>query len=321
MLKQRRHDYIMSVLMDGKTYTRAQFARYCDCSEKQIQRDIKYLSEIYQFPIEGGNQGYYLRAPSKAESKVTENKLLASLLIAGGSIDKRFEQMSPAAALSIKNHLYKLKDMRTTWDAAKLTVKQEETSFSELELETFGRVARHILMQLPLEFDYRPLMSDSVERRSVHPIQLREREGFWYLLAHDYGRKACRVFAISRISKLSTSTEQHDEPSEEVIQAILKRGDFSIWDKDGEDKLHIKVKLVDYAARIIQERKIHESQQLDIISANEVILTLKTSDQIGVNLWLRKFAPMVTVLSPQSLRQDFIHDLKQSLANHKPTSA
>lgn len=318
--KQRRLDYIMTILMDGKTFTRSEFAEYCDCSERQIQRDITHLRNVDKFPIEGSNNGYSLRPPSSAENKVTEHKVLASLLIAGGSIDRRFEQMSPEAAMSIKKSLYKLKDVRTTWDAAKLTVSQEESSFSEKELDTFGRVARHILTQLPLEFDYSPLMADNTERRSVHPVQLRERDGFWYLIAHDYNRNASRVFAISRISNLSTSTKQHDTPPKKVIQAMLKRGDFSIWDKDGANVLRIKVKLVDYAARIIQERKIHESQQLDIISKDEVILNLTTSDEIGVNLWLRKFAPSVTVLSPESLRQSFIRDMEQCLSNHKETT-
>lgn len=76
------------------------------------------------------------------------------------------------------------------------------------------------------------------------------------------------------------------------------------------------MRLLEYAARLIQERKIHHSQKLEIISPDEVILTLKTGDLLGVNLWLRQFAPLVEVLRPKSLKDDFIHDLTTALERY-----
>lgn len=66
----------------------------------------------------------------------------------------------------------------------------------------------------------------------------------------------------------------------------------------------------------IQERKIHESQRHQVVSKNEVLLTLKTGDLLGVKLWLRRFAPDVEVIKPQWFREEFIGDLRVALARY-----
>lgn len=65
---------------------------------------------------------------------------------------------------------------------------------------------------------------------------------------------------------------------------------------------------------ISAQRKIHRSQQLEVISQDEVILTLETGDMLGVNLWLRKYAPLVEVLEPERLREGFKRDLQAALS-------
>ncbi len=79
----------------------------------------------------------------------------------------------------------------------------------------------------------------------------------------------------------------------------------------------VKIRLFNYAAWFIQERKIHESQKHEIVSKDEVLLTLKTGDLLGVKLWLRKFAPDVEVLKPDWFRDECIGDLKSALANYE----
>jgi predicted DNA-binding transcriptional regulator YafY len=97
----------------------------------------------------------------------------------------------------------------------------------------------------------------------------------------------------------------------------MAHGNFSIWDSVSAKPELVKIRLIEYAARLIQERKIHHSQELEIISQDEVILTLETGDMLGVKLWLRKYAPLVEVLKPQRLRDEFKQDLEEALARYQ----
>jgi predicted DNA-binding transcriptional regulator YafY len=185
-----------------------------------------------------------------------------------------------------------------------------------VELERFGKLARHILNREAIRFFYTPLMYDQGLDREVFPVQLKEREGYWYLLGYDYERKACRVFALSRIESACLSVKYFETPDDEVIERVMAHGDFSIWDDVVANPEVVKVRLLGYAARLIQERKIHRSQQLEVISRDEVILSLETGDMLGVNLWLRKYAPLVEVMEPKRLRDDFIGNLEEALSRY-----
>ena len=76
------------------------------------------------------------------------------------------------------------------------------------------------------------------------------------------------------------------------------------------------IRLFGYAAWHIQERKIHESQRHEIISNDEVMLTLETGDLLGVKLWLRRVAPDAEVVQPQWFRDEFLEDLRVALARY-----
>jgi len=311
-----RRQLILSHLLEGKTVTKREMASLCDCSTKTVGRDIAQLCNE-RWPIESGNNGYWLREPSSAEKKGSHNKMIATLLLTGGTIDRRFAKFAPEVTKDLKQHFLKMDDVEhRTWDAELSATDVEGQSFSEEDLERFGKLARHILNREPVRFFYSAIMRKEGFDREVFPVQLKERDGYWYLLGYDYERKACRVFALPRIKSLSLSEQRHEAPSEEVIKEVMSRGDFSIWDDVVTKPERIKVRLIEYAARLIRERKIHRSQELEEISQDEVILTLETGDLLGVSLWLRKYAPLVEVLEPQKLRDSFKRDLQVALSRY-----
>ena len=55
-------------------------------------------------------------------------------------------------------------------------------------------------------FGYRKSGGDSVESREVQPWGIASRRGHWYLIGHDVGRGASRVFRLSRIVGAATAT-------------------------------------------------------------------------------------------------------------------
>ncbi|MGB0775179.1 MAG: helix-turn-helix transcriptional regulator [Akkermansiaceae bacterium] len=311
----QRRRLILGQLRDHGPVTRRALAHLCNSSLKTIQRDIEALRND-RWPIESLNDGYFLREPSVAERKESTNQHLAVLILAGCSVDKGLSHLAPDLTRQIKEEFLKLDNVPDVWGAERRAVESPQLPISGAELEFFGKLARHILNEELVRIHHRGIGRKEAVPREIYPVQLKEREGSWYLLAWDAERKSKRVFALSRISQVAISKMKFKRPAAEVLEEITAGGGFSIWDNSDAKPVRVRVRLWDYAAWIVQERPIHHSQKLDVISQNEVVLTLKTGDLLGVNLWLRKFAPLVKVLAPKSLLDDFRRDMQTALSRY-----
>ncbi len=197
------------------------------------------------------------------------------------------------------------------------TTDAQSIPMSDGELENFGELAQAITRKLSVRIYYTNIGYERGVYHEVFPVQIKERDGLWYLLAYDYHYKARRVFALSRMEEVEVSEAKHPTVDEETIRSIQNHGNFSIWDDPTKKVETIKVRLFGYAAWYIQERKIHKSQRHEIISKDEVLLTLKTGDLLGVKLWLRRFMPEVEVLKPRHFRDAFINDLRCALSRYE----
>lgn len=306
-----RLNYILAHLSENTHATRAQLASICNCTTRTIQRDIEELTTTYRHAIASSQIGYHFRKPSAAETNPSDNRLLATLLLAGANIDRHLHTFAPETAQKLSQKFLKLPDLPPTADPHRI-LSPAPIHFSETLLKTFGKCAKSILNQTNLEIHHTPISLDTGIWRQVHPVQLRQRENQWYLAAFDYHKNAPRTFALTRIGQLRTPAKPKPVPSETTTREILEGATFSIWDTGGTPE-KVEIKLHDYAARIIQEQEIHPSQKLEIITADQVILTLFTSDFTGLALWLRRFTPFVQILSPHALKESFTRDLKTAL--------
>jgi len=132
-----------------------------------------------RWPIEDCNDGYYLRISHDIEKKGSHNRMLATLLLTGGTIDRRFSKFAPEVARNLKQQFLKMDDVTCRrWDAEVSAMDAEALPFGEDELERFGKLARHILNHEPVRFFYKTIMSDEGEYREVFPVQLKERDGY-----------------------------------------------------------------------------------------------------------------------------------------------
>lgn len=319
MRKTQRKHTILEHLFEGKTVKKREFRELFErsCSERTIQRTIKEL-QVEGWPIQALNDGYFLARPNKTDLRQSNYHIIATFALAGCAIDKNLESFAPDTVQQIKKHFLKANDLPSYWDAEKRATDVKHIPFDENDLEAFGKLTRCVLNELPTTFSYRSIGKEESLQRTVFPIQLKEREGSWYLTAYDYDKEADRTFALKRLTNVTMPEDHYEDPSEEIINRNLSRGQFSIWDSGEAEAVQMEIRLVDYAAWIIQEHTIHPSQKLEVISPNEVILHLTTSDEIGVRLWLRKYAPFVEILSPVALREQYLRELQAGIDIHKP---
>jgi len=315
--REQRRKTIQDILTNGGHYTRTSLARRFNTSTKSIQRDMDHLRDKEMMPIESGKTGYYLRKASKAEAERADERYVASLILTGSSIDRNFAQVCPEVALNLKTKFLKLNGLPMKWDAGEQVTSVSEIKLTDAQLKVFGILSRLILNETPTTIEYRGRRHCEAVSKEVYPIQLKEREGIWYLVAYDYGKQADRSFALTGIMGVKASLECHTPVSDEVVKRNLARGAFSIWEQAGQEAQKVEVKLYDYAAWFVRDQVLHPSQVIEEVSQDEVLLSLETSDLLGVQLWLRKFAPFVEVVEPLALREALVKDMEACLARNQ----
>ena len=298
---EKRRETIIGLIRERSRITKKQLAERFGCSSKTIQRDITYLQDE-GWPIEFDMDGFYLREASSAERKVTDNKITAVLALAGCTVDKNLSAFAPEVVKTIKQRYFGCDDLPDRCDGLERPTDTIGANLNDADLEVFGVVTRNILSEQNISILYQSMHDSSYRSREVFPVQLKEREGVWYLLAFDYGKEKPLVFKLKKIQEAKLSDQDRPAPDEEMINQMLDWGQFSIWDDPRSKQYDIKVKLYGYAAQYIQDTQIHPSQKIQVISDDETYLTLGCGDLVGVGIWLKKFAQDVEVISPQCLK-------------------
>lgn len=316
-----RLTYILAKLRELKPHQRVKkafLAEHCECAQKTIQRDIDVLRS-YDWPIDYDQDGYYLNAHIRGGVSFSNNKHIAALLLTGCAIDRHLVDNFPDMAARIRGDLFSRKDWHSLdYNLESSSVVTDQYPIAKHQLESFGALARAIIDGMAVTFLYRAVFQAEGTERLVQPLVLRQSNGIWYLIAYDLHREALRTFTAAKVEDVTTSDELYEEPSEEIRSQAQRQGEFSIWDtgRDDENTTKVRVRLWGHAADHVRTHKIHASQKVEVLG-NEVILQLDIADVLGVALWLRKFSPLVEILAPESLRRDFVADLRSALENHR----
>lgn len=311
-----RKKLIVAALRKHESVTCARLQELCgDCSAKTIRRTIDKLRDD-RWPIESSNEGYFLRKASSAEKECTHDTHFGVLMIAGCSIDKNIGKLLPGVGDHIKREILGLSEIEETEDALLIdrSVDMSQSIYSEAQIKTFGAIARNIVDELAISFEYRNVWEGAVETRAVYPIQLKLKDGMWYLLSWDLDRDDMRVFKLPKILDVRICEQKWSRPSIVAIDGVLNSAKFSIWDR-GEDPIKITLKVEGHAKEHLEHHALTSHQEL-IQRDKETYAVMETSDIVGFLSWCRHFIHNVEIIEPASVKQKFIEELNVGLSKH-----
>lgn len=290
--------------LQAKTFPNAtKLAAELDVSTKSIQRDLEFMRDRLQLPIEYNPQriGYHYTAEvtSFPTMHITEGELVA-LVIAEKALEQyrgtQFEKPLLSAIRKIEQSLP---------DTISLNLADIEQTISFrtraepiLNLEIFDTLAKATAQRRQLEITYRKAGTAAGERRVVDPYHLANINGEWFLFAYDHLRKDIRTFAPARVQQLTATGKTFTRPQKFSLEKRL-RDSFGVHSGAGEFDvvLRFNVRVADY----IREKKWHESQQLHEFKNGDVELRLKLSSLIEVERWVLSWGGDVRVLQPREL--------------------
>ena len=143
--------------------------------------------------------------------------------------------------------------------------------------------------------------------RTVMPYHLNNVRGDWYLIAFDKLRNEFRTFLVSRIDNLKILPEKFIRDAKFSVSDWM--GSAFQADRGGE-LTDVSIKFNTVTARYIRERNWHVSQKIEELEDGSLILHLKTGGLGEVKRWVLQYGSGAEVLSPESLRQECIVEIK-----------
>ena len=296
---QRLHD----LLSNEQRVNCQQLGKDFEVSYKTIQRDLDFMRDRLNLPIEYDPTRYSFRYTEKVEAfpllQVSEGEILA-LFVAqkvlaqyhGTPFEKTlgsaFQKLTGALKETVSFDLGE-------WGS---DYSFRVTGASAADLEVFRLLARAIVQRQEISFSYQSLRASAPETRSVHPYHLANIDNAWYLLAYDPQRAQIRTFALPRIQKPALTKKTFDRPRGFSAEKELKGG-FGVF--SGTGKYCIKVRFDSFAARLVRERDWHPTQKIREIKGGGIELEMTLGALEEIERWVLSWGDHAKVLSPKAL--------------------
>ena len=277
-----------------------------EVSAKTVQRDLEFMRDQLQLPIEydAPKRGYcYTREVRSFPSiSVTDGELLA-LFVARNSLDSY--QGTPFGDL-LRDAFGKLTSrmgdsIAFEWEMLSTRVEFNQVRPSKSLLAVFQKVSEAVLSNHRLRFYYKGLRDKQARQRTVQPYQVRFVEGGWYLLGWDEARRDWRVYSLPRLTRVQVLPQGFDRDPAFSSESFW-RDSFGIYSSG--KPLRVVLRFRDWAARLVAERKWHRSQRTRAVRNGETEVSLNVQATPELTRWILSWGDAVTVLQPSALRAE-----------------
>jgi proteasome accessory factor B len=132
-----------------------------------------------------------------------------------------------------------------------------------------------------------------------------------YLIAWSRTRDHLRTFKLDRIERATLTMQRFERPSEMDIDQLLEHA-WGVW--YGVKPTKVELLFVPEVAPRLMENVFHPTEYKELLSDGSLYWSVEVAGTLEVLSWIRGWGPEVKVLSPDSLRQEIIKDLRQTLA-------
>jgi proteasome accessory factor B len=302
-------------LQSGKFPNASTLARELEVSTKSIHRDIEFMRDRLNLPIEfaPANNGYFYNGEVSAfpTMQITEGELFALVVAEKALQQYRGTSFEKPLLSAIKKMEQALPDtISLNLADIEQTISFRTRAEQILDLKIFDVLAKAAARREQIELAYRKPGQTKPEARIVDPYHLANINGEWYLFAFDHARKDIRTFAPARIKSVKPTGKTFERPQKFSLEKRL-RDSFGVHSGQGEHAVVIRFN--PRAADYVREKKWHESQQLRELKNGGVELSLKLSSLAEIERWVLSWGGDAKVLKPRELVEAVRNSAKQIL--------
>jgi proteasome accessory factor B len=302
-------------LQSSKFPNASTLARELEVSTKSIHRDIEFMRDRLNLPIEfaPSNNGYFYNGEvnSFPTIQITEGEIFALVVAEKALQQYRGTSFEKPLLSAIKKMEQALPDtISLNLADIEQTISFRTRAEQILDLKIFDVLAKAAARREQIELAYRKPGQTKPEARVVDPYHLANINGEWYLFAFDHARKDIRTFAPARIKSVQPTGKTFERPQKFSLEKRL-RDSFGVHSGQGEHAvvIHFNPRAADY----VREKKWHESQQLRELKSGGVELSLKLSSLMEIERWVLSWGGDAKVLKPRELAEAVRQSAKRIL--------
>ncbi len=297
--------FIDRELRSRKYPSSTRLAREYEVSSRTIQRDIEYMREQMDAPIEYDQvkKGYFYteEAFHLPLIDLTERDLFAVCVAekavgryAGTPLYERLREIFDR----MTRYLPETVTVRASWLDDRISFATE--SFTEVDPKVWETAARALQEQRRLSITHRKAGETCATDRDVDPYHLVHYRGEWYLIGHDHRRQKVLRFAMSRIEKAAVGVERFTVPDSFLIDEFIG-SHYGIMSENRN--LQVRVKFSPDQAPYVRERTWHAGQEITDEPGGGCVLEFPAASLFEVKRWVLSWGKDALVLEPKELKE------------------
>lgn len=291
-------------IRSGKFPNATSLSKKIEVSSRTIQRDIEYMRDMYNAPIEfdAYKNGYYY---------TEENFYIKSVPLSEGELfsvalfDQLLEQYRNTPLENDLRSVFKKIEMslpnKITLDSSFL---QNQTTFipdqmGTINPENFSKIFSALKNRHVLDFEYRPLQKTTWMTRRINPLHAVCQKGNWYVMGFCHDKKDIRVFNFSRMQNVTESKEEFDIPKDFNPDKYFDK-EIGIW-LSATKKYTVELLISAEIGTFALERSWNKNQKIEQREDGSVWVSFETTQLPEVKRWVLGQGKTVKVLGPDEL--------------------
>ena len=289
-----------------------------EVSAKTFQRDIDYLRDALNAPIEYDSQkhGYYYSEPnfSMPAMSISESDLFA-VCIAENAL-RPFKNTPLHKSLSsvfakIQDSLPEKTSANPAWFNDRILLFPEPTTI--IKPKAWESIAKALRDNRRLRITHTSPDGRKKTERTVDPYYLVNFKGEWYLNSFCHERQAVRTFAVSRIRGHRLLRDTFEMPEDMTRERLFGDQMGIVWKKEFQK---VRIRFSPVIAPYIKERQWHPKQALTELKDGSLDLTFTTNHVMEVKDWVLSWGPQAKVIEPKALKDKIKADLQAALKQY-----
>ncbi|MBN1524815.1 MAG: transcriptional regulator [Spirochaetales bacterium] len=287
-------------------------AQSLEVSVKTIRRDIEYLRDMLNAPIEYDphRKGFFYTSDDfePGKMRLTGKEYLAMLLFS-----KVFSQYRNTpwyenlAALYSRMKDFLADEVEIDPDLLDTTVLIYGSPITNISASTWEEVMKALRAKNTLHFKYRKPGKNEDEAISLHVYRVVGYRGDWYCVGYCPARKVIRIYSMARMKKFSQS-DSYRIPKRFRLEDHIQ-GSFGMFLEDHDYKVHIEFDRT--IAPFIKERVWGRGQKLVPLKNNGVKLIFSASSLVELSAWVLSWGGHAKVTSPKELIARVAEEIKK----------
>lgn len=280
-------------------------AREFESSKRTILRDIEFMRDRHQLPVEFDTQRngyYYTREVDHFPSlPMSEAEIFALLVAHKATTQYRGTPFEEPLQNAFRRLIGQLdQSIKFTLDSVEEALSFHPFAPGDADLRAFELIRQGQLQQRVVKFTYRNHGAQTAQLREVHPYHVACIQNQWYLIGFDAGRKALRTFALTRIARPALLAKKFVKSKTFNAQEYLA-GSFSVF--KGGDDYEVVVDLDAWAADEVRGRRWHRTQELTELPKGALRLRMRLNNIEEVEKWILSMGTHANVVRPEALRE------------------